>query len=89
MSARLLLVVEEAFTARGPGVLVMPRVVAEEGRPGTLSVRLRAPDGTERAAKATFDVAYVPGPLAPFALLRFHGVAVADVPAGTEIWTER
>ena len=83
-----LLVVEDAFTARGPGVLVTPRVVAEDGVPASLEVRLRAPDGAERVAKATFDVAHVRGPLAPFAMLRLHGVSVADVPAGTEIWTE-
>jgi hypothetical protein len=51
-------------------------------------VRLRLPDGQERDATASFDVAHVRGALPPFAMLRLVDLTPADVPAGTEVWTE-
>lgn len=84
-----LLVVEDCFVARGPGVLVMPRFSLEgarsAGEPRT--VRLVRPDGSTIDAKATVDVAHMRGALAPWAMYRLHGVAVDDVPIGTEIWS--
>jgi hypothetical protein len=85
--AERLVVVEEAFVARGPGILVSPKITLTRSAQGTLPVRLRLPDGSDRAATASFDVAHIRGPLAPFALVRLLDCAVADVPAGTEIWT--
>lgn len=81
------MVVEEAFVARGPGVLVVPRITLPGWAQGPFAVRLRFPDGSERAAKASFDVAHIRGPLAPFAMVRLLDCTTADVPAGTEIWT--
>ena len=79
-------VVEEAFTAGGRGVVVAPKItLAGSGAP--ISVRLKLPDGTERQTRATFDVAHIRGPLSPFAMIRLPELGVADVPAGTEIWT--
>lgn len=80
-----LLVVEDAFVARGPGVVVMPRLT-DDGRAQPFQVRLVRPDGTAREVKATLDVAHVRGALAPWAMVRLHGLAVDDVPPGTEIW---
>lgn len=82
-----LVVVEEAFVARGPGVLVAPRITLPSSSTGPFAVRLRLPDGSERAATASFDVAHIRGPLAPFAMVRLLDCAAGDVPAGTEIWT--
>jgi hypothetical protein len=82
-----LVVVEEAFVARGPGVLVAPRITLTRPAAGTLPVRLHLPNGTDRSATASFDVAHIRGPLAPFAMVRLLDCAVDDVPAGTEIWT--
>jgi hypothetical protein len=83
-----LVVVEEAFVARGPGVLIAPRITLPSWA-GTapFPVRLRLPDGSERGATASFDVAHIRGPLAPFAMVRLVDCAPGDVPAGTEIWT--
>ncbi|MGO8996611.1 MAG: hypothetical protein ACLQVI_25130 [Polyangiaceae bacterium] len=86
--AERLVVVEEAFVARGPGVLVAPRITLTRPAQGPFAVRLRFPDGAERAAKASFDVAHIRGPLPPFAMVRLLDCTPGDVPAGTEIWTE-
>jgi hypothetical protein len=86
MPARLL-VVEDAFVAKGPGVLVMPRFTAQTPAKGKFTVRLRLPDGTERDVTAEIDVAHMRGPLPPFAMYRLHGVTPEDVPVGTEIWS--
>jgi hypothetical protein len=83
-----LVVVGEAFAARGSGVHVAPRITVDEAPRGTFPVRLRLPDGTERAATATLDVAHIRGPHGAFALVRLLGLAPGDVPAGTEIWRE-
>ena len=86
-----LLVVEDCFVARGPGVLVAPRFTAAEaptpGDGASFAVRLVLPDGSSREAKATVDVAHLRGALPPWSMLRLHGVAVDDVPPGTEIWS--
>ena len=82
-----LLVVEDAFAGRGRGVLVTPKVTVEKPTPGTFSVRLRLPDGRERVAAASFDVAHIRGALPPFAMLRLAELTPEDVPAGTEVWT--
>jgi hypothetical protein len=81
-----LLVVEEAFVARGKGVLVMPRFTAETPRRGAFAVRLKFPDGTEKDVQAEMEVAHMRGALAPYAMYRLHAVTPEEVPAGTEIW---
>jgi hypothetical protein len=87
MSERLV-VVQETFVASGRGAVVSPRISLPSAAPtGPFAVRLRLPDGTERAATASFDVAHIRGPLAPFAMVRLLDCAPSDVPAGTEIWT--
>jgi len=84
MSVRWL-VVEDAF-ADARGVVLQPRIVAERPLRGEVVVTLRMPDGRERAARASMTVSHVRGPLAPFAVIRLHGVTPEDVPAGTEVW---
>lgn len=86
MSSKLL-VVEDAFVARGKGVLVMPRFTAETPRRGAFAVRLRMPDGTTRDVQAEMEVAHMRGALAPYAMYRLHVAAPEEVPQGTEIWS--
>ena len=81
-----LVVVEEVFAARGAGVVVSPRITVHAAAGGAFPVRLRLPDGTERAATATLDVAHIRGPNGAFAMVRLHGVTIDEVPAGTEVW---
>jgi hypothetical protein len=85
--ATRLVVVEEAFTARGPGVLVSPRFTAENPPRGTFPVRLVLPSGGEKHLTASLEVAHMRGALPPYAMVRLLGVTPDDVPPGTEIWT--
>jgi hypothetical protein len=87
-AAAPLVVVEDAFVARGPGVLVAPRVTLLEPQAGPFPVRLRLPDGTETTATASFDVAHMRGPGGVFAMVRLLGLSPADLPRGTEVWLE-
>ena len=87
MSERLL-EVEDAFVARGAGVLVMPRLTAASPPKGKFPVQLRFVDGTTRDLQAELEVAHMRGPLPPFAMVRLHGVIPEEVPAGTEIWSD-
>jgi hypothetical protein len=82
-----MLVVEEAFRARGRGVLLAPRFTAAEHPRGTFRVELRLPSGEQREAVAEIDVAHMRGPLPPYAMIRLPELAPEDVPAGTEVWT--
>lgn len=84
---QLLLVVEDAFVARGKGVLVAPRFTAESPRRGAFPVRLRLPDGSTREVQAEMEVAHMRGALAPYAMYRLHVPAPEDIPRGTEIWS--
>jgi hypothetical protein len=86
MSERLLCV-EDAFVAKGPGVVVMPRFTSAAPPKGKFQVELRLADGSSREVAAEIDVAHMRGPLPPFAMYRLHGVTPEDVPAGTEIWS--
>lgn len=86
MSKRLL-VVTDAFLTRGQGVLVEPKITLDHDAPQTFDVRLRFPDGTERVTQASFEVAHIRGPRAPFAMVRLLELSPSDVPAGTEVWT--
>jgi hypothetical protein len=83
-----LVVVEDAFVARGSGVLVTPRITLLEPQTAPFPVRLRLPDGTEKTAIASFDVAHVRGPGGVFAMVRLLDLSPADVPRGTEVWRE-
>jgi hypothetical protein len=85
--AQRLVVVEEAFVARGRGVLIDPRFTVEEPPAGTFRVQLRLPDGTQRETSASLEVSHVRGSLPPYAMLRLPELGVNDVPAGTEVWT--
>jgi hypothetical protein len=82
-----LLVVEEAFVARGKGVLVTPRFTAETPRRGAFAVRLVLPDGNEREVQAEMEVAHMRGALAPYAMYRLHVASPEEIPPGTEIWS--
>lgn len=82
-----LLTVEDAFVAKGAGVLVMPRFTAAAPVKGRFQVQLRFANGATRDVTAELDVAHMRGPLPPFAMYRLHGVTPEDVPAGTEIWS--
>lgn len=83
----LLLTVVDAFVAKGPGVVVMPRFTTATPPKGKLTVELRFADGARREVTAEVDVAHMRGPLPPFAMYRLHGVTPEEVPAGTEIWS--
>jgi hypothetical protein len=83
-----LLVVKDAFPARGGGVEVLPPVGSDRLPPSPFVITLRAPDGAERRASATAVVAHMRGPLPPFAMLRLAGVDADAVPPGTELWLE-
>lgn len=80
-----ILVVTDAFTTRGSGVLVEPRVTFDGNR-APFPVVLRLPGGEERNATAVFEVAHIQGRLAPYAMLRVLEKAPADVPKGTTIF---
>ena len=82
-----LVVVEEAFEARGKGVLVSPRITWDRADRGPMPVRLVLPGGAERDATASIEVAHVRGPLPPYAMVRLVDLRPEDVPAGTEVWT--
>lgn len=84
-----LLVVEEAFVARGKGVLLMPRFTMTSPSPpkGAIPVRLRLPDGTEKTTTALVEVAHMRGALAPYAMYRLPELSADDVPPGTELWS--
>ena len=86
MSVTSLVVVEEAFAARGGGVVVHPRITVHDTSRAPFPVQLRHPDGSRRTATATLDVAHIRGPNGAYALVRILGVGVQDVPPGTEIW---
>jgi hypothetical protein len=78
------LVVEEAFADRS-SIELKPRVVVNKPFRGEVDVTLRAPDGKERPARASVLVSHVRGALAPFGIVRLHGVGIEDVPVGTEV----
>ncbi|MDB4934396.1 MAG: hypothetical protein JWP87_1368 [Labilithrix sp.] len=85
--ATRLLVIEDAFVAKGPGVVLMPRFTAAAPPKGKFPVQLRFADGTTRDVSAEVDVAHMRGPLPPYAMYRLHGVTPDDVPPGTELWS--
>lgn len=82
-----LLRIEDAFVAKGPGLVVMPRFTTASAPKGKFAVQLRFADGTAREVTAEVDVAHMRGPLPPFAMYRLHGVTTEEVAAGTEIWS--
>ena len=81
-----LVVVAEAFPARGSGVHVTPRITVHSAPREAFAVRLRRPDGHETTAMAALDVAHIRGPNGAFAMVRLLGLSPDDVPVGTEIW---
>jgi hypothetical protein len=83
-----LVVVEEAFADGPRGVTVAPRITVNREYPSSFSVRLRPPGAPEREAKGSLQVAHIRGPNGAFAIVRISGLAVADVPPGTEIWAD-
>lgn len=82
----LLVKVEEAFVARGRGVLVEPRFAPKAIVAGPFHVTLRFPDGTERTTPAAMETSHMRGALVPWAMLRLPELGVDDVPPGTEIY---
>jgi len=85
--AERLLVVKDAFAARS-GVEILPAVASDAVPKSPFDVRVRAPDGSERAAKCFAVVSHIRGPLPPLARLRLEGVAVEEVVPGAEIWVD-
>jgi hypothetical protein len=83
-----LLIVEEAFTTSGRGVMVSPKITLANVTREPFTVRLRLPSGDEREATAVFEIPHIRGPLPPFAMIRIHGLTPGDVPPGTEIWRQ-
>ena len=86
--AERLLIVEDAFVAKGPGILVMPRFTTASPPKGKFTVQLRFANGQTRDVVAEVEVSHMRGPLPPFAMYRLHGLTPEDVPAGTELWSE-
>ena len=86
--AERLLVVVDAFAARGGGVDVLPAVPSDRLPALTFAVTLRGSDGAERPAQAVAVLSHVRGRLPPLARVRVEGVSLAEVPPGTEIWSE-
>jgi len=82
----LLLVIDDAFTASGPGILVTPRFTTAAPPKGRFPVVLKRPDGTQHPAAASVDVAHLRGALAPFAMYRLFDCALEDAAPGTELW---
>jgi hypothetical protein len=85
--AERLLVVEEAFVARGRGVLVLPKFTAPSSSSAPTRVKLRRPDGTEAIVAATVEVSHMRGALAPWAMYRLPESTTEDVPPATELWS--
>jgi hypothetical protein len=85
--AQRLLVVKDAFPARGSGVEVLPAIASDSLPPSPFDVTLRHSNGSERRVKATAILAHIRGPLPPLAMIRLEDVAVDAVPSGTEIWS--
>lgn len=81
-----LIVVEEAFRARGRGVLLEPRLTIEGNASEPFQARLVLPDGTERHVRAELETSHVRGQGSVFAMIRLPELAPEDVPAGTEVW---
>ena len=79
-----LLVVEDAFTTRGPGVLVMPRFTTTSKEP--VNIRLERPDGTSFDTHATIELAHMRGPAGSYAMYRIQGVTLEEVPVGTKLF---
>lgn len=86
-TAEKLLVVEEAFVTRGPGVLLLPRFTASTPPRGNFPCRLVTPDGHSRMVTANVEVAHMRGPLPPFAMYRLVDVTPDEVPPGSELWS--
>ena len=83
-----LIVVEEAFRARGRGVLLEPRFTAQGNEHPPFSARLVFPDGTERTVRAELETSHMRGQGSVFAMIRLPELAPEDVPAGTEVWRD-
>jgi hypothetical protein len=56
--AECLLCIEDAFVAKGPGVLVMPRFSTANAPKGRFPVQLRFAGGATREVSAEVDVAH-------------------------------
>ncbi len=84
-SASFLLVATGAHPARGGDVLLSPRIVVTGPAGPPFPVRLTLPDGSERDAMASLDVAHIRGPNGAFALVRILNATPEDVPAGTRV----
>lgn len=88
MAERRIVVVEGAFTLRGKGALIEPRLTVKEAVRGAFPVRLRLPSGEDVRTTASLEVAHVQGPGGTmFAMLRLTDLNPGEVPIGTEIWT--
>lgn len=85
--AERLLVIEDAFTAQGRGVLVTPRFTAASPQKGKRTLQLRFASGATRDVTAEMDVAHMRGALPPYAMYRLHDVTVEELAPGTELWS--
>ena len=84
-SHTVLVVVEEAFLARGKGVLVRPRLTLANPPRQPFRVLVRRPDKQERETTAVLEISHVTGSLPPYAMLRLPELTPEDVPAGSEV----
>lgn len=85
----LFLTVEDAFDITGRGLIIVPGPLQTEyDGPRQFPVTLRAPGKIDRNAELTLEHMFQSPPPKEYrwaCLLR--GVAKADVPIGTQIWT--
>ena len=80
--AERLLTVEDAFVAKGAGIVVMPRFTTASAPKGKFAIELRFANGARREITAEVDVAHMRGPLPPYAMYRLHGIHQSPLNAG-------
>ena len=86
---RRLLVVEDAFTIAGRGVILAPDIELHGPSTIQLRVELRRPDGTSTTIDALAHLPMLDPPAMPprvrYVVL-LPGMTKVDVPIGTEVW---
>jgi hypothetical protein len=80
---RRLFTVEDSFSVKGRGLVLIPGIVPLEGVRVGDPLLLKRPDGTSVSATIG-GLGFLPEP--PFPIL-LEGCSREDVPVGTEVWS--